>query len=58
MKIVNWRKSSYSATKEDCVTVGTASGVVGVRDSKRPDTDLHLTVSRSTWSTFVASVRR
>lgn len=57
MKIVNWRKSSYSATKQDCVTVGTAPGVVGVRDSKLPEDQPIIAVNSTAWRRFVTSVR-
>ncbi|MCP2241507.1 DUF397 domain-containing protein [Lentzea aerocolonigenes] len=49
--MVEWRKSSYSATDSDCVEVGRR---VGIRDSKAPAT--HLPVSPAAWTAFLRSV--
>lgn len=57
MMITRWRKSSNSVTKQECVEVGLAPGLVGVRDTKNREAG-HFEVSRDAWSTFVASVRR
>lgn len=58
MKITAWRKSSYSPNgNAECVEVGTAPGIVGVRDTKARAQG-HFTVSRSAWATFVRSVTR
>ena len=43
-----WRKSSYSASSDNCVEVGQG---VGIRDSKAPAT--HLPVSAEAWSAFL-----
>ena len=51
-----WRKSSRSTegTTAQCVEVARLTGVIGVRDSKRPDDGhLHLVPSQ-----FTALVRR
>ncbi|MGJ5804376.1 DUF397 domain-containing protein [Streptomyces europaeiscabiei] len=50
-----WRKSSYSSGNGQCVEVASASGVVGVRDSKHPD-QAPLTFSPAEWRAFVALV--
>ncbi|MDG4534318.1 DUF397 domain-containing protein [Streptomyces sp. AV19] len=55
-----WVKSSYSqGNGGQCVEWApefAASGVVPVRDSKRPDGSA-LTVSPPAWSSFIATVR-
>ena len=51
--MTNWRKSSYSATANQCVEVGHG---VGVRDSKAPAT--HLPVSAASWAAFLSEVKR
>ncbi|WP_434442239.1 DUF397 domain-containing protein [Lentzea sp. E54] len=51
--MTNWRKSSYSATADNCVEVGHG---VGVRDSKAPAA--HVAVSEQAWSAFLATVKR
>ncbi len=48
-----WRKSSYSATADNCVEIGTG---VGIRDSKAPAT--HLPVSAAAWAAFLKLARR
>ncbi len=47
-----WRKSSYSATADNCVEIGTG---VGIRDSKAPAT--HLPVSADAWAAFLKLAR-
>ncbi|MFI1889946.1 DUF397 domain-containing protein [Streptomyces jumonjinensis] len=54
-----WFKSSYSSNGGDCVEVAadlTATGVVPVRDSKRPNGPV-LTVSPSAWTGLVTLAR-
>ena len=51
--MTNWRKSSYSATANQCVEVGHG---VGVRDSKAPA--MHLPVSAVSWAAFLGEVKR
>lgn len=46
--MTTWRKSSYSASGDNCVEVGRS---VGIRDSKAPAT--HLPVSADAWSAFL-----
>jgi len=51
-----WRKASYSAGQGACVEVAIfQDGAIGVRDSKRPDTN--LTLAPSIWSTFLAHTK-
>ncbi|GAB2832929.1 DUF397 domain-containing protein [Lentzea nigeriaca] len=49
--MVEWRKSSYSATDSDCVEIGHG---VGIRDSKAPAA--HVPVSPAAWEAFLRSV--
>lgn len=50
--MTTWRKSSYSASSDNCVEVGRE---VGIRDSKAPST--HLPVSSEAWSAFLRLTR-
>ena len=51
-----WRKSSYSnGTGGECVEVAELHDAVGVRDSKQ-HSGPHISVARSSWSAFVASL--
>ncbi|SMD22724.1 DUF397 domain-containing protein [Lentzea albidocapillata] len=49
--MTTWRKSSYSASSDNCVEVGRG---VGIRDSKAPSA--HIPVSPAAWSAFLKSV--
>jgi len=49
--MVEWRKSSYSATGSDCVEVGRG---IGIRDSKAPVA--HVPVSPAAWEAFLRLV--
>ena len=52
-----WRKSSRSNGHGGmCVEVGSAPGIVGVRDSKDRQAAV-LVFSRSRWAEFVATLR-
>ncbi|MFF1306515.1 DUF397 domain-containing protein [Streptomyces sp. NPDC058307] len=52
-----WFKSSYSdSSGGECVEVAIASAI-HIRDSKAP-TDPHVTVSPTTWITFLGSIPR
>jgi len=57
MQFHDWRTSSYTATKNECVEVGRAPGHVGVRDSK-DRAGGQLAVAGGTWRTFVAGIAR
>lgn len=53
-----WRKASYSGTQGgNCVEVGPADRVVGIRDTKARDRGA-LAVSSATWAAFVRGVKR
>ncbi|WP_046469948.1 DUF397 domain-containing protein [Allosalinactinospora lopnorensis] len=51
-----FRKSSYSATRNECVEVADAPGVSAVRDSTRPDAG-HLAFPSVEWAALVEAVR-
>lgn len=52
-----WRKSSYSGGNGgNCVEVGVAGSVIGLRDSKDPDGGV-LVVSERAWNGFVSALR-
>lgn len=58
MKITAWRKSTYSTSPDqNCVEVGLAPDIVGVRDTKNREQG-HLAVSRTAWASFVRHVTR
>jgi hypothetical protein len=51
-----WRKSSHSGSQANCVEVGSAAGLVKVRDTK----DRHgpaLTVSAGAWRRFMMGIK-
>lgn len=52
-----WRKSSYSGANSDCVEVAHGPAVVGIRDSKSPDTGVP-TVPRAAWTAFLVTSAR
>jgi hypothetical protein len=54
---LTWQKSSYSATKGQCVEVGAGERVVGVRDTKDRDGGT-LVVSREAFRGLVELARR
>ena len=54
---LNWRKSSYSGTRENCVEAAALpSGGVAIRDSKNPSAP-YLTVTPAAWRQFLDQVR-
>lgn len=53
---VQWRKSSRSSDKANCVEVGLGGSVVGVRDTKDRNGGT-LAFSTEQWASFVRSVR-
>lgn len=54
---VQWRKSSYSGSGNNCVEVATLAAACAVRDSKNPGGG-HLTFGGETWKAFIADVKR
>jgi hypothetical protein len=51
-----WRKASYSGGQGACVEVAVfQDGAIGVRDSKRPETNLLIT--SSAWSSFLTQTK-
>lgn len=55
MSLSNWRKSSFS-TKEECVEVGSAPGLAGIRDTKDPRGPV-LLVGSTEFVRFIGAVR-
>lgn len=55
--MVKWRKSSYSGEETNCVEVGSAPELVGVRDTKDRDGAV-LAFAHDQWMIFVASIQR
>lgn len=53
---LEWRKSSYSALKTECVEVPPMSGAAGIRDSKNIN-GAELRTTGKAWRSFVAAVR-
>ena len=51
-----FRKSSYSATRNECVEVAGTTGLSAVRDSTRPRAG-HLTAPSSEWAAFIKVVK-
>lgn len=51
-----WRKSSFSGNGNECVEVGTASDVVGVRDTKDRSAGT-LRFTPDVWRAFLSNVR-
>ena len=52
--ITNWRKSTRSGPQANCVKVGTATGLVGVRDSKASHGPV---LAVRSWTSFLAEIR-
>ncbi|MGW5645088.1 DUF397 domain-containing protein [Saccharopolyspora sp. NPDC003752] len=53
----NWRKSTKSLhNPEQCVEVGTAPNMTGVRDTKDRDGGL-LSFTKERWTDFLAAVK-
>ncbi|APU12776.1 DUF397 domain-containing protein [Actinoalloteichus fjordicus] len=53
---MNWRKSSRSKSGGNCVEIGQAPGVVGIRDTKNRDGGT-LDVDRAGFAAFLAAVK-
>ncbi|MFI0470776.1 DUF397 domain-containing protein [Saccharopolyspora sp. 5N102] len=55
-KFTNWRKPLRSSDSGNCVEVGSAPDLVGIRDTKDRDSGT-LAVPRDAWARFVAAVK-
>ena len=54
-QVTDWRKSSASATGEQCVEVGSAGGAIAVRDTQdRAGRTLQLPTA--VWSRFIRTL--
>ena len=55
---LHWFKSSYSSSSEpgDCLEVAVAPATIHIRDSKTAPQTPHLTVTPTTWNSFVTFV--
>ena len=54
---LEWRKSSYSGSGNNCVEVASMAAAVAVRDSKSPDGG-HLVFGAEDWKAFIRSIKR
>ena len=54
---LQWRKSSYSGSGNNCVEVASMAAAVAVRDSKDPDGG-HLIFGAGDWEAFIGSIKR
>lgn len=58
-RFTNWRKSTRSSgNPQQCVEVGDAPGMHGVRDSKLGYTSPVLAFDQTAWSSFVNALKR
>jgi hypothetical protein len=51
-----WRKSSYSGSQANCVEVGSATGLVKVRDTQDRQGPA-VAVSAEAWHRFMAAIK-
>jgi Domain of unknown function (DUF397) len=54
---LQWRKSSYSGSGNNCVEVASMASAVAVRDSKHPGGG-HLVFGAGDWEAFIAGIKR
>jgi len=54
---LQWHKSSYSGSGNNCVEVASMAAAVAVRDSKHPDGG-HLVFGGDDWKAFITGVKR
>ncbi len=53
---LTWRKASYSSGSGACVEIAVLSdAAIGIRDSKRPETN--LVIPPSAWSSFLTQTK-
>jgi hypothetical protein len=55
--VTGWRKSSYSSGNSECVAVAAGRTVVGVRDTKQPQSGPMLEFPVATWRVFIAKAK-
>ncbi|AUS77468.1 DUF397 domain-containing protein [Actinoalloteichus sp. AHMU CJ021] len=55
-RLTGWRKARASGSQGDCVEVGGAPGIAGIRDTKNRDAGT-LVVDRDAFAAFIAAVR-
>lgn len=55
--MANWRKSSYSASNQECVEVASSLDATAVRDIKNPELG-QLTVSFAAWTALIGAMKR
>ncbi|GAA3930199.1 DUF397 domain-containing protein [Actinomadura viridis] len=57
--MIQWRKSSYSQGLEnsDCVEVANLPELIGIRDSKAPNTG-HLTLTPATFTLLLTRLKQ
>jgi Domain of unknown function (DUF397) len=53
----NWRKSAHSINGGNCAEVSSGAGIIVVRDSQDPHTQV-LRYPASSWQTFLDATRR
>ncbi|GAB3210352.1 DUF397 domain-containing protein [Marinactinospora thermotolerans] len=56
MRPTVFRKSSYSASDDNCVEVADLYDATAVRDSKHPDAG-HLVFTTTEWSAFLTTLK-
>ncbi|AUS79712.1 DUF397 domain-containing protein [Actinoalloteichus sp. AHMU CJ021] len=56
-ELTGWRKARASGPQGDCVEVGGAPGVAGIRDSKNRGGGV-LVVDRQVFAAFIDAVKR
>ncbi|APU13266.1 MULTISPECIES: DUF397 domain-containing protein [Actinoalloteichus] len=56
VRLTAWRKASRSGSTSDCVEIGYAPGLVGIRDTKNRDGGT-LLVDHSAFTTFLGAVK-
>ncbi|OLT17655.1 DUF397 domain-containing protein [Pseudonocardia sp. CNS-139] len=53
----NWHKSTFSGVENGCVEVGSAPGIVGVRDTKLGTNSPVLVFTTAEWAAFLTAVK-
>jgi len=55
--LTDWRKSSFSFSNGNCAEVGTAPGVVGVRDTRDRGAGPVLLFAADSWRAFATALK-